>query len=220
MKKLMDMFPDDDSARKWLESEIWPDGPVCPHCDSTNIQYPIRHRTMTHRCRDCANRPQFSLKSGTVMKGTKLDYRDWVIAIYLLTTNLRGVSSTKLRRDLEITQKSAWHLLHRLRKSFETRGGLTFSGPVEADETFVGGLERNWPRRKKLKAGRGGVGKAIIVGATDRQSNCVVAGVIPDTTARTLQGFAESHTEPKAQVYTDPVADRGLSSGARGDCHA
>ena len=81
---------------------------------------------MTHRCRDCPNRPQFSLKTGTVMKGTKLAYTDWAIAICLLASKLNGVSSMQLHRDLGITRKSAWHLMHRLRKTHEN--GLPLFG--------------------------------------------------------------------------------------------
>ena len=200
VKQVMKMFPAEEAARKWLEAEIWPDGPHCPHCGSFNVQSGIKHSSMTHRCRNCPNRPQFSVKSGTVMKGTKLEYRDWAIAVYLVTTNLKGVSSMKLHRDLEITQKSAWHLMHRLRKTFETTGTV-FGGPVEADETCIGGLEKN--KDKKLNAGRGGVGKANVAGVKDMETNQVVAKVIPDTTAKTLQGFVEGHTEAAAQVYTD-----------------
>ena len=203
LTKLMRMFPDDEAARRWIEAQIWPDGPYCPHCGSTNVQTPIKHKTMTHRCRDCQKRPQFSLKTGTVMQGTKLGYHTWAIAIYLVTTNLKGVSSMKLHRDLEITQKSAWHLAHRLRKAFEN-GEPLFTGPVEADETYIGGKRKSMPKSKRKElTGRGAVGKAIVVGAKDRDSNQVAARVVENTEKPTLQGFIEDHTAPGAKVYTD-----------------
>ena len=127
----MRMFPNDDTARSWLETQMWPNGSCCPHCGSFNVQRDIRHRIMSHRCRDCPNRPQFSLKTGTVMKGTKLEYRDWAIVIYLLTTNLQGVSSKMLHRDLEITHLGAWHLMHWLCSAFENG--------AETDATYLGG---------------------------------------------------------------------------------
>ena len=105
--QLLRMFPDDQTAEKWFESKVWPDGPYCPHCGSFNVQSGIKHKSMTHRCRDCLNRPMFSLKTGNVMQGTKLGYQTWAVAIYLVTTGLKGVLSMKLHRDLEITQKSA-----------------------------------------------------------------------------------------------------------------
>ena len=212
IKELMKMFSTEDAAREWLESVIWPDGPYCPHCGSVNVKAGISHSTMTHRCRDCPNRPQFSLKSGTVMKGTKLDYRDWAIAVYILTTNLKGVSSMKLHRDLEITQKSAWHLLHRLRKAFEAGLMPQFSGPVEADETYFGGKRKNMPKSKrKGLTGRGAAGKTAVVGVKDRETNQVAANVVRDTTGETLRGFVEARSQEGAQVYTDDAtAYRGI----------
>ena len=117
-----------------------------PSCGSFNVQSNIKHKTMTHRCRDCPDKRFFSLKTGTVMEGSKLGFRTWAIAVYLVTTNLKGVSSMKLHRDLGVTQKTAWHLAHRIRKSLE-RSEAPFSGPVEVDETYMGGVARlveNW----------------------------------------------------------------------------
>ena len=90
--------------------------PIGPHCGSFNVQSGIKHKTMTHRCRECDGRPMFSLKTSNIMEGSKLGYQAWAIANYLVTTSLKGVSSMKLHRDLEITQKTAWHLAHRLRE--------------------------------------------------------------------------------------------------------
>ncbi len=130
--ELMKIFPDDTSAEKWFTEQRWPKGPHCPHCGSFNVQFGVSHRSMTHRCRDCKDKKMFSLKIGTLMEGSKLNYQVWAIAIHLLSTNLKSVSSMKLHRDLGITQKSAWHLAHRLRKSFDINGKVSHSNIVKA----------------------------------------------------------------------------------------
>ncbi len=204
--KLMQMFPDDDAAREWFEARLWPSGPHCPRCGSLNVQAGIKHKSMTHRCRDCDGRPMFSLKTGNIMEGSKLGYQTWAIAIYLVTTSLKGVSSMKLHRDLEITQKSAWHLAHRLRKAFES-GEPLFSGPVEADETYLGGKRKNMPKAKRAAmTGRGAVGKTIVAGAKDRDTNRVAARSVDATDRPTLQGFVGDHAAPGATVYTDEAS--------------
>ena len=103
------------------------------------------------------------------MEGSKLGFQIWAMAIYLMMTGIKGTSSMKLHRDLGITQKTAWHLAHRIREVVE-RPRLAFAGPVEVDETFIGGKEKNKHAHKKLRAGRGAVGKAIVVGAKDRET--------------------------------------------------
>lgn len=120
----------------------------------------------------------FSLKTGTLMEGSKLGYQTWALAIYLVTTNLKSVSSMKLHRDLGITQKSAWHLAHRLRKAYEA-GDALLTGPVEVDETFIGGKRKNMSNAKrKQQTGRGPVGKTPVAGVKDRASNQVVAAPV------------------------------------------
>ena len=207
LKKLMRMFPDDATAQGWFEKQIWPDGAHCPHCGSVSIQHPTKHRSMTHRCRDC--RKDFSLKTGTLMQGSKLGYQTWAVAIYLAMTGLKGVSSMKLHRDLEITQKSAWHLAHRIRKAIA--GGETpmFAGPAEADETYIGGKRKNMSNRKRKElagTGRGAVGKAAVAGVKDRETNKVAARRMEETDASALQSFVREHVEPGATLYTDEAA--------------
>ena len=113
--QVANMFNDETKARKWIEEQRWPDGPHCPHCGSFNVKVGVPHKSMTHRCRDCSNKPMFSVKVGSVMQNSKLSYRIWAIGIHLMTTNLKGVSSMKLHRELGIGQKAAWFMLHRLR---------------------------------------------------------------------------------------------------------
>ena len=208
--KMMRMFPNDDAARRWFEKQIWPHGPHCPKCGSFNVQSNIKHKTMTHRCRDCDGRPMFSLKTGNIMEGSKLGYQTWAIAIYLVTISLKGVSSMRLHRDLEITQKSAWHLAHRIRKSFDGSSPI-FAGPTEADEFYAGGKESNKHASKKLHAGRGAVGKVPVAGLRDRATGQGKAQVVPDTRRETLHRFVTDHTAEGSTVYTDEaVAYRGL----------
>ncbi|MYI68552.1 MAG: IS1595 family transposase [Boseongicola sp. SB0673_bin_14] len=208
--EVADMFSDEDKAREWIAENRWPDGPYCPKCGSFNVQSNIKHKSMTHRCRDCYNgksRTMFSIKTGTVMEGSNLKYRAWAIGIYMFMTNIKGVSSTHLRRELKCSQKAAWFMMHRLRKVFETDAG-PFSGPVEVDESFFGGKVRNMSnakRRERKKAGlaQGPSGKTVVVGMKDRESGKVTAKVVQKTDAGTLQGFIADHVDEDAKVYTD-----------------
>ena len=127
-------FGDEESAKAWFTERLWPQGPYCPRCGSLDVRE-VRHPSMSHRCRDCPGRPLFSLRTGTVMQSSKLNYRTWALAIYLLTTNLKGVSSMKLHRDLGVTQKTAWHLAHRTRAGLKAAraAGKTLGRPSKLD---------------------------------------------------------------------------------------
>ncbi len=208
--QILKKFPNDAKAEAYFVKQRWPKGVACPHCGSTNVQSGTKHKTMPYRCREkeCAKR--FSAKTGTVMEGSKLGFQIWLLATFLLSTNLKSVSSMKLHRDLEITQKSAWFLAHRLRRALD-RDGEMFSGPVEVDETYFGGKRKNMSnaKRKQLAdegAGRGAVGKVAVVGIKDRETKHVRAKVVEKTDKATLQGFVVEHTAPGATVYTDEAS--------------
>lgn len=202
LRELTRLFPDDATAEQWFIKNRWLEGVICPYCGSDNVQTGTKHKSMPFRCRakECAKR--FSVKTGTIMQSSKVGYQTWIFAMYLLTTNLKGISSMKLHRELGITQKSAWHLAHRLRDSFVS-GGKRMAGPVEVDEAYMGGRNANRHADKKIKKANGTVGKTAVVGMKDRETNQVQAAVVGRTNQETLQGFVNARKENGAKVYTD-----------------
>ena len=203
LMQVCDMFPDDAAAERWFIEARWPDGIRCVHCDSEKVSE-SRHPQMPFRCRDCDR--HFSAKTNSVMHASKVGYRKWLIAIYLLTTNLKGVSSLKLHRDIGVTQKTAWHMSHRIREALKRDDRALFAGPVEVDEKYVGGLEKNKHAADKLRAGRGTVGKTPVAGMKDRATNQIDARVVERANKPALQEFVYSRTEREATVYTDEAA--------------
>ena len=207
------MFPDDATAEAWSAGIRWPNGPVCPRCGCTNVQHPTTHKTMPYRCRGKGCRRFFSVRVGTVMQDSKLGYQEWAIATYLYNTSLKSVSSMKLHRDLGISQKSAWHLAHRIRECWDDLHAEPMRGPVEVDETYVGGKAKNMHARVRRERihGRGAIDKTAVVGARDRGTGRVAAAVVDRTDAATLQGFVTDRSTPGAMVYSDDhKAYRGL----------
>ena len=200
LAQLMREFPDDASAEAWFVERRWPNGVACPRCGDCNVQVGAKHPTMPYRCRGC--KKFFSVKTGMMMEGSNIGYQAWLIAVYSMTTNLKGVSSMKLHRDLGITQKSAWYMAHRIRESWAD-DQARFAGPVEADETYVGGIEANKHGDKKIRAGRGAVGKQAVAGVKDRRTGKIVAKPVDRTDKTTLQGFVNDTIVDGAEVYTD-----------------
>ena len=195
---------DEEKAKQWFIKQRWPNGIACPRCGSLNVNTEAKHKTMPFRCREKECKKNFSIKYGTFMQSSPLDHLDWLYVLYLVATNLKSVSSMRLHRDLDITQKSAWHLAHRVRRALGNRTKNLFAGPVEVDETYVGGLRRNMPASKrKALTGRGPVGKVAVAGIRDRATNKVMARVVPDTTSETLGDFITGRVIPGTKIYTD-----------------
>ena len=202
--QLMGMFPSEEAAETWFEKTLWPHERCCGRCGSTRTIETTSRKPMPYWCSDC--RKYFSIRTGTPIAKTNLPLRKWAVAIYLELTSLKSIASTKLASDIEVTQTTAWFMLHRIREAWAgSDGNPPFSGPVEVDETYIGGKRRNMrtEKRKALK-GRGPVGKVAIAGIKDRASNQVQAAVVPNTKSETLCRFIMEHADgPETKIYTD-----------------
>ena len=204
--QVMDMFPDEAAATKWFEAVVWPTGRCCGKCGATSTREVPKAKPMPYWCPDC--RSYFSVRTGTAMSHTRIPLRKWAIAIYVELTSLKGISSMKLHRDIGVSQPTAWFMLHRIREAWGgSDGGPKFAGPVEVDETYMGGKRKNISNAKRATLeGRGAVGKTAVVGAKDRATNQVRATVVESTDKATIHGFVAEHTDPEAMVYSDEAA--------------
>ena len=200
---LLDLFklvPNEEAAEDWYIRARWPRGPVCPKCGSENIHERKGRKPQRFRCRACKG--YFSAKTGTALHSSKITYQAWVIGMYLMATNLKGVSSMRLHRELTLTQKSAWHMAHRLRKTWERGSGDALFGAVEVDETYVGGKARNMHARFRYKA-HGNANKSIVVGAKERGTGKVRTAIVKDTSAKSLGRFLNESVRQESTLYTD-----------------
>lgn len=177
-------YPGNQAAEAQFEAWRWPDGVRCAHCDSTNVATIANRRSQPYRYRAC--RKHFSVKVNGVMHDSKLGAHKWLLGLFLILANPNGHSSVQLAQDLGITQKSAWHVAHRIPKAVRAGAFPGFAGPIEIDETSIGGKAKKMHARRRGKlTGRGGVEKTPVVGVKDRESGRAAACPVSDTTADT-----------------------------------
>lgn len=198
--QLFKRFPDEQRAAQWFIDQRWPDGPICPRCSSADIQTVRTGKPMPFRCRLC--RRHFSVRTGTVMARSKISLRKWVVAIYLYSTSLKGVSSMKLHRDLDITQKSAWFMAHRIREALQAEDHM-LEGPVEVDESYFGGRMKNRPVSQRYYQGGGSIGKQAVAAISNRTTREVRAQALAHVNRTTLRAFIFKHVTLDAKIYTD-----------------
>lgn len=191
-------FPDAEAARLYLESRLWPDGVVCPVCAGMD-NITTRKRAGYYRCNPC--KEDFTVRTGTVMERSKVPLNKWLYAMYLLVTARKGISSLQLSKELGITQKSAWFVLHRLREACGDEL-QKLAGIIEIDETYVGGKEANKHQSKKLQAGRGAVGKTAVLGLRERGGN-TIAKPVEDVNLNTILEVVHKHVAPGSTIYSD-----------------
>jgi transposase-like protein len=203
---MMEAFPDEQSAIDHLRAIRWGsdnENAYCPHCGSTRVNHFSNGKD--HKCGDC--RKRFSIKVGTIFEDTKIPLRKWFMAIWLITSHKKGVASTTLARDIKVTQKTAWFMLHRLRHAARTQSfNRPLEGTVEIDETFIGGKDKNKHAHKR-GGQRGPSGKAIVWGALERN------GELRTFHISTLKGVADA---VRGNVADDAIVVTDEYTGYRG----
>lgn len=204
--EMLQALPDDESCRNYLEMKRWGGVPVCPHCgmvDATHYKLKTKGEFKgLYKCKGCKQR--FTVTVGTMFEGSHIGLRKWFIAIYIFSLHKKGISSHQLASDLGITQKSAWFMLNRIRFAFSVKAATKFEGVVQADESFIGGKNKNRHADKKVpeSQGRSLKDKTPVLGIVQAGGQ-VRTTVVPNTKASTLKPIIKEMVAKGSVVITD-----------------
>jgi transposase-like protein len=199
--ELITYFDTEEKCADYLAYQRWGDNPVCPHCGHEKV-YTLKGKNKRYKCASC--RKQFSVRVGTIFEDSKIELKKWFTAIWLVTSHKKGISSLQLHRDINVTQKSAWFMLQRIRYALSYDFTDSLDGEVEADETYVGGKNKNRHANKKVpnSQGRSAKDKTAVVGMVER-GGLLTASTVENVKSETLTREVVKNVKDSATLYTD-----------------